>query len=59
MVPMLPAHIWVIILVVIVVWILIPKGRRRQTGQRECDRCGMEQPGYASYCRRCGKKLKS
>ncbi len=45
---------------VVIVWILLSavgSSGRGSSGERGCPVCGGSNPPFASYCRRCGKRL--
>jgi ribosomal protein L40E len=53
-----PMFIFLVVLVVIVTIVSIKASSRAQRpGQQMCRACGATQPGFAKFCRRCGREL--
>ena len=58
--PTMDARFIIIVVVVIVALLLIFKsgsGQRAVGMTRTCRDCGATHPGFARFCRRCGKRL--
>jgi hypothetical protein len=56
-----PIPLLLIILVVVIFWAMLSSANRRRRQLQDdplpCIGCGTLHPGYASYCRHCGRKL--
>jgi predicted amidophosphoribosyltransferase len=61
MVQVMPNWVFILILLLAVVFIVMVISPRRRNGvtrnQRTCPQCGADNPGFAQYCRRCGKSF--
>jgi hypothetical protein len=58
--PTMDARFIIIVVIVVVALLLIFKsggGRRAMHVTRTCRDCGASHPGFAKFCRRCGKRM--
>lgn len=58
--PVMDGRFIIILVIVAVALLLIFKsggGRRAMGMTRTCRECGAAHPGFAKFCRRCGKRL--
>ena len=58
--PTMDARFIIIVVIVVVALLLIFKsggGQRAMQMTRTCRDCGASHPGFAKFCRRCGKRL--
>ena len=58
--PTMDAKFIIIVVIVVVALLLIFKsggGQRAMHMTRTCRDCGASHPGFAKFCRRCGKRL--
>ena len=53
-----PMFIFLVVMVVIVLIASVrASSRNRRAGQQMCRACGATHPGFARFCRRCGREL--
>ena len=53
-----PMFIFLVVVVVVVLVISTQAGKRaHRHGQQLCRACGASHPGFAKFCRRCGRQL--
>ena len=53
----LPMILMAIVVAVVIKTAKTNRGYMRETQQRLCRGCGVSHPGFADFCRRCGRKL--
>ena len=57
MMPMSPQFLILVLVVALVLVLIFAPGLRRYDGRRLCRDCGANNPVFARFCRRCGKRL--